>query len=244
MNESTLTQLKIIVERAVRPVRASTSHKRKMREELLAHVSAVFEEEAKRGDDSAALERVAARFGRPAELTQQLQESVRLGDRISWFVEKLVGFPARESTLRRAIRHAGLVCGFCTVFLALTILAHSNRSEWLTTARIPSLFAAVAMAFLTFCGTLLAGALRQALYGPRGRSWLLAGLVVVAAWLFIPVTTFTFCLAFSRNIGESLGEVLPLVPLGVLSPVGLALFVYASDSEIRYHEEWASLQIH
>ena len=46
MNESTLTQLKIIVERAVRPVRASTSRKRKMREELLAHVSGVFEEEA------------------------------------------------------------------------------------------------------------------------------------------------------------------------------------------------------
>ena len=45
MNESTLTQLKIIVERAVRPVRASTSRKRKMREELLAHVSGVFEEE-------------------------------------------------------------------------------------------------------------------------------------------------------------------------------------------------------
>ena len=41
MNESTLTQLKIIVERAVRPVRASISRKRKMREELLAHVSGV-----------------------------------------------------------------------------------------------------------------------------------------------------------------------------------------------------------
>ena len=55
MNESTLTELKIIVERAVRPVRASTSRKRKMREELLAHVSGVFEEEeAKLGDGQAA----------------------------------------------------------------------------------------------------------------------------------------------------------------------------------------------
>src|SRR5215470_5898455 len=34
MNESTLTQLKVIVERAVRPVQASISCKRKMREEL------------------------------------------------------------------------------------------------------------------------------------------------------------------------------------------------------------------
>ena len=44
MNESTLTRLKIVVERAVRPVRASTARKRKMREELLAHVVGVFEE--------------------------------------------------------------------------------------------------------------------------------------------------------------------------------------------------------
>ena len=60
MNESTLTQLKILVERAVRPVRASTARKRKMREELLAHVVGVFEEEAARlGGEEAALERTA-----------------------------------------------------------------------------------------------------------------------------------------------------------------------------------------
>src|SRR5262249_59473224 len=63
MNESTLTQLKIIVERAVRPVRATTSRKRKMREELLAHVTAVFEEEATLHEESVALARMAVRFG-------------------------------------------------------------------------------------------------------------------------------------------------------------------------------------
>jgi hypothetical protein len=67
INESTLTQLKIIVERAVRPVRASTSRKRKMREELLAHVVGVFEEEsANLGDERTALEQTALRFGNPA----------------------------------------------------------------------------------------------------------------------------------------------------------------------------------
>jgi hypothetical protein len=67
INESTLTQLKIIVEREVRPIRASTSRKGKMREELLAHVVGVFEEEsAKLGDERTALERTALRFGNPA----------------------------------------------------------------------------------------------------------------------------------------------------------------------------------
>src|SRR5260221_6631955 len=88
MNESNLIQLKIIVERAVRPVRASTSRKRKMREELLAHVSGVFEEElAQPGDERAALERTALRFGNPAEVTSQLQESVSASDGIKRFWE-------------------------------------------------------------------------------------------------------------------------------------------------------------
>jgi hypothetical protein len=243
MNESTLTQLKIIVERAVRPVRAGTARKRKMREELLAHVSAVFEEEAQRGDTCAAVARVAARFGTPAELTRQLQESVPLHDRIPWFVENLVGFPARESAVRRAARCAGLVGGTSAVGVGIMLLAHSNRSHWLTPVGAPSLFAAVAVAFLVFWGTLLAAALREALYGPRGRSWLLTGLVVAAASCYIPATTFAYCVALTRDIGESLGEVLPIAPIGVLLPVGLALFVYCSEPEIRYHEEWASLPI-
>ena len=40
MNEVTLKELKIVVERAVRPVRATLARKRKMREELLAHLTA------------------------------------------------------------------------------------------------------------------------------------------------------------------------------------------------------------
>src|SRR6516164_11496581 len=84
MNESTMAGLKIIVERAVRPVRVSNSRRRKIREELLAHVAGVFEEERARvDDDQTALERTALRFGNPAEVTKQLQESVPAGARIA-----------------------------------------------------------------------------------------------------------------------------------------------------------------
>jgi hypothetical protein len=94
MNETTLTQLKILVERAVRPVRASMDTKRKMREELLAHVSGVFEEEAaKLGDELIALDRTSQRFGNPAELTGPLQESVPALDFTLCFVEDLTGPP-------------------------------------------------------------------------------------------------------------------------------------------------------
>src|SRR5262249_20331906 len=103
MNESTLIQLKIIVERAVRPVRASTDRKHKMREELLAHVCGVFEEEsAKLGDEKAALEATALRFGNSAEVTSQLQESVPPGDALRRYWEGRPG----EPTFRTAIRLA------------------------------------------------------------------------------------------------------------------------------------------
>jgi hypothetical protein len=70
MNETSLKELKIVVERAVRPVRATTKRKRKMREELLAHLVSIFQEEVDSlGDEQVALQRVRERFGDPEELT-------------------------------------------------------------------------------------------------------------------------------------------------------------------------------
>jgi hypothetical protein len=98
-------QLMIFVERAVRPVRASESRKRKMREELLAHVSGVFEEEfAQLGDERAALDRTAQRFGNPNELTGKLQESVWASDAIHCLLDKL-WFRSGEPKGRRILRY-------------------------------------------------------------------------------------------------------------------------------------------
>jgi hypothetical protein len=101
MNESTLSQLRILVERAVRPVRASRTRKRRMREELLAHLTAVFEEEAARlGEERGALEQTTQRFGDPTELTGQLQESVPAIDSVQCFVDYISTI--RAMTLLRA----------------------------------------------------------------------------------------------------------------------------------------------
>src|SRR5262249_33715450 len=114
-----LTQLKVIVERAVRPVRASTARKRKMREELLAHVVGVFAEEGARpSDDRAALGRTALRFGNPAELTSQLQESVPAGDAVRRYWEGRPGEPALRTAMRLA-----WVTGTFALALAVTLVA-------------------------------------------------------------------------------------------------------------------------
>src|SRR6516162_8802213 len=98
-------------------------------------------------------------------------------------------------------------------------------------------------AFLAFCGTLLIQGMRQALFGPAGRSWLRVGLVAAAAWIVIPVTAFAMCLLVLADIQKSLWEVVPLLPQGVLAPVALVALVYLVDSEFRHDREWTRLDI-
>ena len=241
MNESNLTQLKILVERAVRPVRASIGRKRKMREELLAHVTAVFEEESPHGDESAALARTTVRFGDPAELTRQLQTAVPSSDALTYYIEAYVGVPTREPVWRRALRYAGLVGACCACFLAIFLLATGRWSEWRTLARLPSILAPVWMAFLVFCATFLEHLMRQALYGPGGRSWPRAFVICLLTWLLVPGLVLAWSTAVSGSFVASLLDTLPLFLSGLLAPIALIIVVNACISEIRYLEEWANL---
>lgn len=127
MNDSSLSQLKIIVERAVRPVRASTGRKFKMREELLGHLCGVFEEESARNvEDRIALERTSLRFGNPAEITSQLQDSVSAMDCILRRLEA----PPGESMLRGALRFAWIEAVISCLALGAAVLAIGFTSAW------------------------------------------------------------------------------------------------------------------
>jgi len=73
------------VERAVRPVRARRARKFVMREELFAHLTAIYSEERKRQpDDQAAMTAALVRFGQPAALTAELNASVGLLERVGY----------------------------------------------------------------------------------------------------------------------------------------------------------------
>jgi ATP-dependent Clp protease ATP-binding subunit ClpC len=243
MNETILTHLKILVERAVRPVRASIARKRKMREELLAHVSAVFEEEIKSGDDTAALARTEQRFGVPSELTRQLQSTVPAADRVNYCIETFAGVPTRESALRRGARYAGTIGVACAIFLAFWIPLVGRSEDWLSLPRLPSLLAPAFMAFLTFCATLLEASMRRALFDPRGRNWPRAVATGIATWLLVPTSVLAWYLAMGGDIAAIFREVQVLFVSSLLAPVALLIVVYACITEIRYLEEWASLRI-
>ena len=95
------TQIRIlqmkIVERAVRPVRAGTPCKRKIREELLAHLTEIYDEElARLHDPAAAIDAAARRFGDPAELSRELEAALPFHERISHFVERWFAWRAPE----------------------------------------------------------------------------------------------------------------------------------------------------
>jgi hypothetical protein len=247
MNESTLTQLKIIVERVVRPVYGSTACKRKMREELLAHVTAVFDEETKRGDEGVALQRTAERLGAPAELTAQLQGTVSASDRMSAAIEALLGFPPHGSKWRLALRHALLVAAMITPLLVLMIgimtAVSVPWSEWLTVYRLPALLTPVFCAVLTFGASLLVQSMIDALFGPQGRSWPRVIGLSAAAWLLVPAVSLLWCVGMNGDVAASSRDVLSLLLPGALAPVVLVLVGGLSIGEIRHCEEWAALKL-
>jgi hypothetical protein len=130
-----LLQMKI-VERAVRPVRATSGRKRKMREELLAHLTAIYEEEQARWNDPAkAMHEAAARFGDPAELAGELQDALPFTERLGYTTERFFGWRAPESAARYMMRVAVrlfflLLLLFCPIVGVVAVVAGLDISAW------------------------------------------------------------------------------------------------------------------
>jgi hypothetical protein len=235
MNEATITQLKIIVERAVRPVHASISQKRKMREELLAHVIGAFEEETPRSDETTALVRTRERFGAPEELTAQLQGSVPRSDRLLRFIENLLDHRPDESPVRRAMRFGLMLSAVFGILILPPFIIQNRFSEW---SVIP------AAGVLMFAFTMMTHWMREALHGLEGRSWLRAGLVAIGAGFLIAGVTFGICLIYTGDAWSSMMTVLPMLPFGlILAWIPVALVAHLSALERRARREWESLEI-
>ena len=237
MNGFTLTRLKTLVERAVRPVRASTSHKRKMREELLAHVTAVFAEEfARVGNEQAALERTAQRFGNPAELAGQLQGSVPTLDSIERFAD-WVSFRPRESTLRRAVRYTISVEVVALLFLSAVLILRGWAGEWPTDVLSYTGSVLLSIGSMGFTIGIVESSIRRLLGEQTRRSWLQLALVLVGS------TTVSMTLglgAFGISPKNIFWVAFFTVGLPVVLAWGLA-HVFAARK--RDHDDWASLRI-
>jgi hypothetical protein len=244
MNESTLTRLKIIVERAVRPVRASTARKRKMREELLAHVSGVFEEEsAKLGDDLAALERTALRFGNPAEVTSQLQESVPASDAIRRYWEGRPGEPTVQTAFRLAWVTGTLSVALAASLLVVTWFAAGGSGALPYDTLVTGLGCALALVVYLAGFVFLADWMEKGMDGPAGPSRLKVTLAAAASGLF----ALLWLAALSWPAWSTGWDIWGVVVLSGMQ-TGVApwfSFALARSSLVRkrYHKEWGRLDI-
>ena len=253
MSDAVQTQLMILVERAVRPVRGSISRKRKMREELLGHVTAVFaEESATLGDENAALERTKARFGNPAELTEQMERALPNGERRVWAWETWA-FPPGKSSLYFALRNVLLFLPIplfmLVVFIPTLLYVHSrglsdrSLTDDVLFLLLNSGIAHALMCSLIFFTTLMVHGVRRAIHGPGERSWLRAGLIAAVAALLTPIVMFVVLLRASGDLVFSFSEFVSTSPLYAVVPFLLAILTFMDGRWIRFDREWASLPI-
>jgi hypothetical protein len=106
MTDSTQA-LMIHVERIVRPLRATSARKLRMRRELLAHLQSALDEERQRGaDETAAAAAAFQRLGDPAELQRSLQCSVPRLERI--LLSRPPTSPRMDSWGERSTRNLGM----------------------------------------------------------------------------------------------------------------------------------------
>lgn len=186
-----------VVERAVRPVRASTTWKRKTREELLAHLTTIYDEEqSRRHDPVIAMQAAAERFGNPAELSRELESALPASERCGYFFERIFGWRAPESAARYMLRQAtlsfALIWALCLLIAIGTLsLAPGGRDKWQLdrTALGVLLITPVAQFLLG----LLYYKLRDALYGPI---WAAKSKTKVVVYT-LSIALVTFCSGIS-----------------------------------------------
>jgi hypothetical protein len=227
-----------------------------MRQELLAHLTGLVEEEkARGGDEQEALARALQRFGDPAGLSQDLQASVPRHER--WLSRLFFQGPG-ESALRYGARLAALSAAIMFVWLnflgnLLPLIRVAAGERW-SDVRLglaePGVFAGYVLLSVLLCHGAFreltgqpgaASLLRAAAYGVGA---MLAGVALVAAsYVAQPENPlWEFILRYPENpLALSTGAVLACLPLAVALAAVLVARVQRARS--RGQGDWASLEI-
>jgi hypothetical protein len=256
MNE----KLMKVVERAVRPVRAGKDRKMQMREELLAHLAATYEEERKRQpDDLAAFAAAAERFGDPAELSRELAASVGWrercsfeGERCAKAVDRTPGCQAGEPLQRYLVRSASWIIGLQAA-LMLTMIGVVALSggrldpmfasfNWLTLILFSSMAAGIC-AFLWAIQTT-----GRVVDLPNGRTWILVAGLQAAGWtLFFVLLAAGFWMGITHSL-ESVAEHFPRIAISaaLTTPAILLVCTWLTHVALRRnrrYQQWAKLNL-
>jgi ATP-dependent Clp protease ATP-binding subunit ClpC len=242
-------ELMKIVERSVRPVPSSTPRKRKMREELLAHLSTIYDEElARSGQAASAFKDAARRFGAPAEVAREFQASLPIHERISNFIERFVAYRAPESAARYSLRIAWHTLVLLSAVLGIVTGGVALRYGW--TDEVKTLAGVLgAIVVLTppaqFLIWLAYIKLRDAMWGAfgsrksPGRVLILAAVIAAIAQLYLMGIAAVARMDLSAALDAArLGGI-----IAVISAMAFGVLAYISGpGEIR-DTQWALLEI-
>ena len=249
MNDETLTRLKIIVEKTVRPVRASRLRKRRMREELLAHLAASLEEEMQTqgpADQQTAIARVEQRFGDPTELAPQLQESIPRRDWLTRFREEQE-FRPDNSLLSRAIWFVLAYFVGCVAVMALIglpLMASRGRLSEFTFGSYILFVMFVFMTGLWLLFVLFSDRMYRALYDRRSERSLprarLYGLLSVPVF---PIFILAFYWVLTGDVALGYARVCLVCLSGLLTPALLVVAARQLAHEMQLDQEWTDLKI-
>ncbi len=252
-----MNELKIHVERAVRPVQAALRTKLRMRNELYAHLLEIHEEEsAKTSDEQAAIAATINRFGDPESLTAELQQTV---SRIEVYEGRLDGWIWRresESYLQHAFRlavsYSALIpiCLFAILLLwllqeSLGLRPNKSPSEFVYSVTRFGLSMLVYFVIQVFAVTLIG----SHFYQQFNDSWLPRSLptaiaLSLGAGIFVLATGWLLLLVMVGSIDESIALLFPYwTILATLVSIGLACFNLVVRYETEQAAPWTSLQI-
>ena len=103
-----------------------------MREELLSHLTGIYEEElARLGNPTVALRAAADRFGDPATLASELNETLPLAERATYFINRSQGQRPHESVPHYMLRLAtGMTAFVAAFFCCLVLVALFLKDGW------------------------------------------------------------------------------------------------------------------
>jgi hypothetical protein len=240
------SELKRTVEQAVRPVQAVLAIKMRMREELLAHIETIAEEEASHGGTpEEQLGRTRERFGDPESLTVELAKSLGWNDRVEGRLQGWVERRLGESAVSVATRVAGVVLFWNALGLVLVTAARampesSGINFWIALAAVVGMLTidAFAITWLAVtCSTLAKPPHPPVFLQPR--IWL-AGIAAAIVVGVMPLVAVAIAgrgqPLVDRVWGLSAWTALAAVPLFVS-------LMYAFQRERRQAHEWESLEL-
>lgn len=245
-----MNELKLFVERCVRPVKAEGSKKLEMRRELYSHLQSVYEQEQKRtGNDEAAIQAAMARMGNPNELTEELNASLSLLDSWTGKVDMFSCRGIHESPWQYAVRFARLTLKVSLAILVpFVVVSILIAGEWGFRQQFLTRFCA-ALILIEALGCLMCGwfiAMLRDQLEQNGWEKHLVPLVLkigAALLLIIPVAGWAFFYGVSGDAAEATAFLPRWFLLGLLAGPGILWAAWLDAKLTRDLREWQELQI-